>query len=125
MWHDTGQSTCPNRARRGSTVAGLQSTNDGGGEALGRLGRLTYRTARRITVAIVGTTLLVLGVVLVFTPGPAIVVLSLGLAVLAVEFAWARRWLRKLKETAGNTVRRVRGVDEDAGDDRGQGSAAP
>ena len=31
-------------------------------------------------------------------PGPAIIVIPLGLAVLAVEFAWARRWLERLRD---------------------------
>ena len=70
---------------------------------------VTYRVARRIVVAIVGATLLVVGVILIFTPGPAIVVLTLGLAVLSAEFAWARRWLHSLKSAAGNAVDRVRG----------------
>ena len=30
-------------------------------------------------------------------PGPAIVVIPIGLAILAAEFSWARRWLRKLR----------------------------
>lgn len=58
-------------------------------------------TARRVVAAVVGLTLLVVGVVLVFTPGPAILVLILGLATLSAEFAWARRWLRKLRSAVG------------------------
>ena len=32
-------------------------------------------------------------------PGPAIVVIPLGLAILGIEFAWARHWLKKLRQT--------------------------
>jgi tellurite resistance protein TerC len=75
---------------------------------------VTYRMARRIAVAIVGATLLVIGAILLVTPGPAVVVLTLGLAVLAAEFAWARRWLRKLRAVADGVVKRVRGgADEE------------
>jgi len=56
--------------------------------------------ARRFAVALFGITLLLVGVILVFTPGPAIVVLGLALAVLAAEFTWARRWVRKLRVAA-------------------------
>jgi hypothetical protein len=49
---------------------------------------------------VIGTTLLIVGLVLVFTPGPAFVVLALALAVFGVEFTWARRWLRKLEDAA-------------------------
>lgn len=61
---------------------------------------LTYAAARRIAVVVIGTTLLGVALVLVFTPGPAIVVLGVALAVFAIEFTWARRWLRKLKSAA-------------------------
>ncbi len=59
----------------------------------------TYRLARRIAVSIVGATLLLVGVVMLVAPGPAIVVIPLGLAVLGLEFAWARYWLAKLRKT--------------------------
>jgi len=101
-----------NQSEQQGASKSVQSTKDTNG--LERLGVLTYRTTRRIVVALVGATLLAIGVVLVFTPGPAIVVLSLGLAVLAIEFAWARRWLRRLKETAGDAVNRVRAEREEA-----------
>ena len=46
---------------------------------------------------------------MVVLPGPAIVVIPLGLGILGLEFAWARHWLRKLKATAHDVVSRVRG----------------
>lgn len=61
---------------------------------------LTYRWARRIVVAIVGFTVLLVGLALTVLPGPAFVVIPAGLAILALEFAWARRWLHKLKATS-------------------------
>jgi len=59
---------------------------------------VTYRTARRIVVAVVGVSVLLVGVVMLVTPGPAVVVIPIGLAILAIEFVWARQWLRKLRE---------------------------
>jgi uncharacterized protein (TIGR02611 family) len=56
-----------------------------------------YTTIRRILVFAVGSTVLLIGGVLLFTPGPAFVVIPIGLAILAIEFAWARRWLRKVR----------------------------
>ena len=58
---------------------------------------LTYTTGRRIVIAVVGTSVVLLGVVMLVTPGPAVVVIPVGLAILAVEFVWARKWLRKLR----------------------------
>jgi tellurite resistance protein TerC len=70
---------------------------------------ITYRWARRIAVAVIGGSIVLLGIAMVVLPGPAIVVIPLGLGVLAIEFAWARHWLRKLRATANDVVNRVRG----------------
>ena len=59
----------------------------------------TYKVARRIAVAVVGFTVLAVGVALIVLPGPAIVVIPIGLAILSVEFAWARMWLKKIRRS--------------------------
>ncbi|MGB5354428.1 MAG: PGPGW domain-containing protein [Woeseia sp.] len=59
---------------------------------------ITYRYARRIVIGIVGATVLLVGVIMIVTPGPAFVVIPIGLAILGLEFAWARRWLQKVRE---------------------------
>lgn len=51
-------------------------------------------------MAVIGGTLLVVGVAMLVLPGPAVVVIPLALAVLATEFAWARRLLRRAREWA-------------------------
>ncbi len=53
---------------------------------------------RRVVIAVVGTTILLVGVALLVLPGPAFIVIPIGLAVLAVEFRWARRLLRRGRE---------------------------
>ena len=58
----------------------------------------SYRLARRLAVLVVGGTVLALGIALVVLPGPALLVIPLGLAILALEFGWARRWLRHVRE---------------------------
>lgn len=50
---------------------------------------------RQVIVGVVGTLVALAGVALLFLPGPAFVVIPLGLAILATEFVWARRWLQK------------------------------
>jgi tellurite resistance protein TerC len=55
------------------------------------------RAARRVVVAVVGLTVLVVGLGLLVLPGPAFVVIPVGLAILAVEFEWARRLLRRAR----------------------------
>ncbi|MBM3881785.1 MAG: hypothetical protein FJ387_19020 [Verrucomicrobia bacterium] len=55
------------------------------------------RTARRVVVALLGGTVLAFGVALLVLPGPAFLVIPAGLAILALEFAWARRWLQQVR----------------------------
>ena len=64
------------------------------------LWQTTYTTARRVVIAVLGVTVILFGVVLVFTPGPAIIVIPMGLGILATEFVWARRLLKRLKSRA-------------------------
>lgn len=63
-----------------------------------------YRAARRVVVAVVGGTLVLIGVALLVLPGPAMVVIPVGLAILSLEFAWARRWLHRIKDAANNAA---------------------
>ena len=57
-----------------------------------------FKLGRRIWRSIIGFTVLGLGVVMIVAPGPAIVVIPIGLAILATEYAWARRYLSKFKQ---------------------------
>jgi tellurite resistance protein TerC len=74
---------------------------------------ITYTWARRIVVAVIGGSIVVVGIAMIVLPGPAIVVIPLGLGILGLEFAWARHWLRKLKATAYDVVNRVRRKPKD------------
>lgn len=53
---------------------------------------------RWVSVAVVGTTLVVVGLVLMVLPGPGIPLLILGLLVLATEFAWAEATLHRVRK---------------------------
>lgn len=57
----------------------------------------TLQQAKRVIVIVVGFTVLLLGIGLIVLPGPAILVIPLGLAILATEFVWARRLLVRFK----------------------------
>ena len=72
--------------------------------------KATYKLARRIAILVVGSSVLLIGIVMIVTPGPAIVVIPLGLAILGVEFAWAKIWLKKIREgiSAQNAKRQGR-----------------
>jgi uncharacterized protein (TIGR02611 family) len=55
------------------------------------------RFLKRIMVAIVGFSVLLVGVAMIVLPGPAFIVIPLGLAILATEFVWAHKLLEKAK----------------------------
>lgn len=55
------------------------------------------KLARKIIVLVVGVTVLLIGLAMIVLPGPAIVVIPVGLAILGTEFLWARRLLRLVK----------------------------
>lgn len=57
----------------------------------------TLRKARQLVVGVIGTTVVIIGIIMIFTPGPAIVVIPLGLGILATEFVWARDLLHKVR----------------------------
>ncbi len=58
----------------------------------------SYKTIKRFAVGIAGFTVLTVGVALIVLPGPAFLVIPLGLGILGTEFVWARRLLKKVKD---------------------------
>jgi tellurite resistance protein TerC len=65
----------------------------------------SLRGARKVIVAVVGSTVLAIGVALIVLPGPAVIVIPAGLTILATEFVWARRLLRRFKDDAGRLLK--------------------
>src|SRR4051812_33479326 len=62
--------------------------------------------ARKAGVAVVGGVVLAAGVAMIVLPGPAFVVIPIGLTILASEFEWPRRLLARLRERARQAFRR-------------------
>lgn len=69
--------------------------------------RIRPPQARRIVVAIVGFTVLLIGIVMLVVPGPALIVIPAGLAILGLEFTWARQWLARVREFAKQAAEKV------------------
>ncbi len=60
-----------------------------------------HRTRSRIiraAVAIAGFLVVLVGLAMIPLPGPGLLVIAAGLAILALEFAWAERWLERTIE---------------------------
>jgi tellurite resistance protein TerC len=73
---------------------------------------MTFRTAwtgfktvasslRKLIIAVIGGTVVLIGIALIVLPGPAFIVIPIGLAILATEFAWAQRALARAKAMVG------------------------
>ncbi len=79
----------------------------------------TYKIAKRIAIGIVGGSVLVVGILMIVLPGPAFVVIPVGLGILSLEFAWARIWLKKAKAKAEQMARNFQarnGQNKNGGD---------
>lgn len=70
---------------------------EGSARAMNRHVANGVRAARRVVVGVIGSTVLIVGLALLVLPGPAVVVVPIGLGILAIEFEWARRWLRRAR----------------------------
>ena len=60
----------------------------------------TVHQAKRLIKVVIGFTVLVLGFIMLVTPGPGVVTIVVGLAILATEFVWARRLMRRFEKEA-------------------------
>jgi tellurite resistance protein TerC len=63
--------------------------------------RILLTSLRKLFVAVIGGTVLLIGAALIVLPGPAFIVIPIGLAILASEFAWARSVVNRAKAMVG------------------------
>jgi uncharacterized protein (TIGR02611 family) len=77
--------------------------------------RFMLHQSVRLSVAAVGFTVLTVGFVMLVTPGPGLLVIIAGLAILAHEFSWAATALERAKARAAQArqlaLRRTRRLD--------------
>lgn len=71
---------------------------------------MTLKKIKRFIIGVIGFTILLIGFAMIILPGPAIIVIPIGLGVLATEFIWARRLLKKVK---GQIVKHTRNKQDD------------
>jgi uncharacterized protein (TIGR02611 family) len=60
--------------------------------------KIVFRQTKRVVIAVVGTTVILIGLAFFVLPGPGLLIVIVGLAVLATEFAWAQGLLHKARE---------------------------
>ncbi len=93
-------------AKRDTAAFGSPLANE-----LEGLAELTYRQARRIVIIIIGSTVLLVGIAMLVLPGPAFIVIPIGLSILGTELIWARKMLRRVKEQASKVSSSI-GLDK-------------
>lgn len=75
------------------------------------LGSWMWRQARKLVVAVIGATVLLIGIIMMVAPGPAFIVIPCGLAILGTEFVWAKRLLAYAKQRVQDLTQRSSSSD--------------
>ncbi|MDQ7050696.1 MAG: PGPGW domain-containing protein [Enterobacterales bacterium] len=65
------------------------------------------RPAKKILITLAGVLVVALGLLLIILPGPAIVLIPIGLAILALEYPLARRWLGQFQKLLSSVAKRA------------------
>lgn len=65
---------------------------------------ILFHHLKKILVLIIGGTVLLIGIILIFLPGPSFIVIPAGLAILAIEFSWARTPLKRARNAANAKI---------------------
>jgi len=84
--------------------------------------RFVWLNAKRLVVAVIGFTVILVGVALLVLPGPGVAVIVGGLAILAVEFAWARRILQRGNAATHSALQKLGLKKKRAGDKSSENS---
>ncbi len=74
----------------------------------GEVLRFVARSSKRIAVSVVGAAFVAAGLALLVLPGPGIIVIAIGFAILGTEYAWAAAALERTKRTAEQAGRAAR-----------------
>ena len=70
-----------------------------------RLGLDRVPVIRKLVYSVIGITVLLIGIAMIVLPGPAFIVIPIGLAILASEYAWARRIIRRGRVFVGRRMK--------------------
>ena len=81
-------------------------------DEIGELAWVAIRHVRRVFVMLASLTLALVGAALLVLPGPGTLFLAAALGLLATEFVWARRWIRKLQRRLGALGQEAREILE-------------
>lgn len=90
IYSNTTKALIPHKFNnKGKTISRMDNNN--------KIIKVTLKQVRRFIVLVIGITILLIGIAMIVLPGPAVIVIPLGLSILAAEFVWAKRLLDKVK----------------------------
>jgi len=75
--------------------------------------KIAFRHTKRVVIAVLGTTVILIGVAFFVLPGPGLLIIIVGLAILATEFAWAQGLLHKARERYDQVKGRIKAKFEE------------
>lgn len=95
---------------------GARQRNEGGIHVIRRLHTRLHANpvtglVTKVVVSVVGVAVIVAGLVMMVAPGPGIVAIILGLAILSTEWSWAEKALGKAKGYAHDAAEKARNMD--------------
>ncbi len=62
----------------------------------------TLQQAKRVIKVVIGFTILLVGGAMLLLPGPGVLIIILGLAILGTEFVWAKKLMKRFENSATN-----------------------
>jgi tellurite resistance protein TerC len=68
----------------------------------------SIKQAKRLIIAAIGFTVVLTGIAMIVLPGPAFIVIPIGVGILASEFIWAKKILKRVKSNASNMKEWIR-----------------
>ena len=57
----------------------------------------SLRQVKKVIIAVVGFTVLAIGLVMIVLPGPAFIIIPVALGIFATEFVWAKNLIKKVR----------------------------
>ena len=90
----------------GRTLQAMASPDRGWIDKAHALHKRQHPVVRRVVVAIVGGVLLLVGIALLVLPGPGVIVILAGIAVLSLEFEWAERLVARIRAVIASVTSR-------------------
>jgi tellurite resistance protein TerC/cation:H+ antiporter len=62
----------------------------------------TVKQAKRLITIVIGFTIVLVGLIMIFTPGPGLAAIVIGLALLGTEFVWAKKLMKRFEHHANS-----------------------